>query len=141
MKFFVAPITATALFLAACHDAAVQHKAIALPKPGTTVASAEMLLRDDTLNNFTFSIKIIADSSVAQGVYDVDADYGPNYAAGQFTLPTGAENATPVIHTDSAGHSFVIGFKIPGDTTFYDYYQVAGTRTSMKMQYIKAYTF
>src|SRR5262249_41844468 len=72
------------------------------PKPGTIVASAEMPVSGDSLNHFIFSIKVVADSNVALGVYDVDADYGPNFAEGQFTMPKGGEDLVPVIRKENA---------------------------------------
>lgn len=95
----------------------------------------------EQLNKFTFSIKVIADSNITSGEYDVDADYGPNFAEGHLAMPKGGEHLVPVIRKGSEPNTFIIGFKLPNDTTFYDYYQVTGTHNAMKMQYIKAYTF
>jgi hypothetical protein len=84
---------------------------------------------------------VIADSAVADGVYDVDVDFGPNFAESKMTLPKGGEHFTPVIRKGSQSYSYIIGFRIPEDTTFYDYFEVTSTRGQTKMQYIKAYTF
>jgi len=111
------------------------------PKPGTVVAAAEMPVTDDPLNKFTFSVKVIADTNVRSGEYDVDADYGPNFAEGHFTMPKGGEYLVPVIRRDNAPYTYIIGFRLPGDTTFYDYFEVSSNRSSTKMQYVKAYTF
>jgi hypothetical protein len=111
------------------------------PKPGTVVATAEMPITNDPLNKFTFSIKVIADSNIKSGVYDVDADYGPNFAEGQFNMPKGGEHLVPIIRKGSAPYTYVIGFKLAADTTFYDYFEVSSNRSTTKMQYLKAYTF
>jgi len=105
------------------------------------MASAEMPVTDDQLNHFMFSVKVIADSNVRSGVYDVDADYGPNFAEGQFTMPTGIEDAKPVINKGKEPYTYIIGFQLPNDTTFYEYFQIQSDRKTTKMQYIKAYTF
>ena len=118
-----------------------QHTNKELPKPGKVVTSAQMPVKDDTLNHFTFSVKVIADSNVSAGVYDVDADYGPNFASGKFTMPKGGENFTPVIRKGDAPYTFIIGFRAPGDTTFYDYFEVSSSRFATKMQYLKAYNY
>ena len=111
------------------------------PKPGTVVASAEIPIAEDKLNHFSFSVKVVADSNISAGVYDVDADFGPNFAEGQFTMPKGGEDLKPVIRRGSQPYTFVIGFQIAGDTTFYDYYEVTSDHNATKMQYLKAYTF
>jgi hypothetical protein len=111
------------------------------PKPGTTVAEAQVPVTDDALNHFTFSVKVIADSDVTDGVYDVDAEYGPNFDEGKFTMPKGIEDVKPIIRKGSAPYTFIVGFRIAGDTTFNDYFQVSSTKHSTKMEYIKAYTF
>ncbi len=130
------------MLLTACNssDTAVKEPHI-FPKPGTVVASAQMPVTGDTLNHFTFSIKVVADSQVAKGVYDVDADYGPNFAGGELTLPKGAEAATPYVRQGNEPNSFIIGFRLAGDTTAYDYYQVSSNGSQTEMRYIKAYTF
>ena len=111
------------------------------PKPGTLIIAAEMPVTDDILNHFTFSVKIYADSNISSGVYDVDAEYGPNFAEGKFTMPKGGEDFKPLIHKGPGSYSYIIGFNAPGDTTFYEYYLVSSTLKSTKMEYIKAYTF
>jgi hypothetical protein len=116
-------------------------KAKQFPKPGTTMAEAHMPVTEDALNHSVFSVKVIADSNVALGIYDVDADFGANFAEGQFTMPKGCEDAKPVIRKGSKPYTYIVGFKIAGDTTFYDYFQVSSAHSSTKMQYIKAYTF
>lgn len=133
-------VAITLLSLGACNNKE-EVKPKQLPKPGTTVASAEMAVTDDPLNHFKFSVKVIADSNIAKGVYDVDVDYGPNFSEGQFSMPKGAEELVPVIKKGKMPSTFIIGFYVPGDTTFYDYFEVSGNIRQTKMQYVKAYTF
>jgi hypothetical protein len=111
------------------------------PVPGTVVASAQMPVVEDSLNHFTFSVKVIADSNVSKGIYDVDADFGPNYAAGQFTMPKGGEYLKPEVRRGKAPYTFIIGFRPDDDTAFNDYFEVSSNNSSTKMQYIKAYIF
>ena len=118
-----------------------EHAQKQFPKPGTTVAEAQVPVTDDALNHFTFSVKVIADSNIADGVYDVDAEYGPNFDEGKFTMPKGIEDIKPIIRKGSDPYTFVIGFRVPGDTAFNDYFQVTSNKHSTKMEYIKAYTF
>ena len=127
------------LFAGSCHED--KGKAKHFPKSGTMVASAEMPVKDDPLNHFIFSVKVIADSNIRSGVYDVDADYGPNFGEGQFTMPQGGEDLKPLIRKGNTPYTFIIGFKVPGDTTFYEYFEVRSDRKTTKMRYLKAYTF
>ena len=131
----------SALFtLCSCGNTA-EHSKKQFPRPGTIMAEAKMPVTDDTMNHFTFSVKVIADSDIANGVYDVDADFGPNFGEGKFSMPKGAEDAKPAIRKGDDPYTYIIGFRITGDTTFYDYFQVSSTKNSTKMGYIKAYTF
>jgi hypothetical protein len=130
----------SSIFIIACNNKNADSRK-GFPKPGTLVASAEVPVTADTLNDFKFSVKVIADSSVKEGVYDVDVDYGPNFAEGKFTMPKGGEQLIPVIRKGTKPYTFVIGFNVGSDTTFYDYFEVSSTKLSTKMQYIKAYTF
>jgi len=132
------------LFFSACSnnkDQGVPDAPAKFPKPGTIIATASRPVADDSLNKFTYSIKIIADSNIISGVYDVDADYGPNFAEGQFTMPKGGEHLVPLIRKGSDPFTYVIGFKVAGDTTFYDYFEVMSNHSTTKMQYLKTYTF
>jgi hypothetical protein len=134
-------VFAFALFLFSCtNDNKSSESVKAFPKPGTVVASAEMPVAGDNLNNFVFSVKVIADSSVTSGVYDVDADFGPNLAVGEFTMPKGGEHFKPLIRIGSEPNTFIIGFRMPGDTAFNDYFEVSSNHAQTKMRYIKAYS-
>jgi len=136
-------MAASALLYASCNNtgSSNEYKAKNFPKPGTIVVTAQMPVTDDPLNHFTFSVKVIADSNIKAGVYDIDADYGPNFAEGQLTMPKGGEDLKPLIRKGNAPYTYIIGFKIAGDTTFYDYFEVSSSRSATKMQYLKAYTF
>ena len=132
----------TALLFAACNDSTInEHKPKHFPKPGTTVAADQMPIIEDALNHSIFSIKVIADSDITSGVYDVDADFGPNFGEGKFSMPKGAEELKPIIRKGSSPYTFIIGFRTPDDTAFKDYFQVSCTKSSTKMEYIKAYSF
>ena len=83
----------TGFFLISCgnKEKSKEEKQKQFPKPGTIVASGEMPVTDDPLNHFIFSVKVIADSNVTNGVYDVDVDFGPNFSEGQLAMPKGGE--------------------------------------------------
>ena len=139
LLFFAFALSVGALY--SCNNNVEEHKAKKLPKPGAAVAEAKMPIVEDAINHSTFSVKVIADSDIATGVYDVDADFGTNFGEGKFTMPKGVEDATPVIRKGDAPYTYIIGFRIAGDTTFYDYFQVSCSKSNTKMEYIKAYSF
>jgi len=128
---------ATALFVLSCGDSKQRKE---LPPPGTVVATVSEPVVDDTLNKSTFSLKLVADS-LGQGIYDVAVMFGHNPALGKFTMPHGIEDIVPSVRKGNTRYSYIIGFQLPGDTTFYEYYQVTSSSTSTKMQYINSYTF
>lgn len=130
------------MIISGCNNSAtVKADKHQFPKPGTEVLSVSEPVKGDTLNNFTFSVKVIADSDVANGAYDVNMSYGPNTGSGKFTMPKGGAHFTPVIRKASAPYTYIIGFRIPDDTTFYDYFEVSSTDKGGNMRYIKAYSF
>ncbi len=118
-----------------------QKEAYVFPKPGTVIDSAEMSVTTDTLNDFTFYVVIRADSDVAKGIYDVTATHGVNTAEGKFTMPKGAEQYKPVIKKGTTPETFIVGFYLPKDTTFYDYFEVTGQKLNIGMKYLKSYSF
>ena len=135
-------LTLVAIIFASCSGSnTAEHAKKQFPKPGALVAEAKMPVTEDAINHSTFSVKVIADSEIANGVYDVDADFGPNFGEGKFSMPKGAEDAKPVIRKGDAPYTYIIGFRLAGDSTFYDYFQVSSSKNSTKMEYIKAYTF
>lgn len=111
------------------------------PTPGTVIDSFSEPVTDDTLNNFTATIKIVADSNAANGVYEIETEFGPNLAINKFSLPKGMTNGTPKLKKTTEKHTYIIGFILPDDTTFYDYYQVSFDKQTTKMQYIKSYYY
>ena len=111
------------------------------PTPGTIIDSLSEPVTDDTLNNFTATIKIVADSNAANGVYEIETEFGPNLAINKFSLPKGMTNGTPKLKKTNEKHTYIIGFLLPDDTTFYDYYQVSFDKQTTKMQYIKSYYY
>jgi hypothetical protein len=131
------------LLFSACgsHSGDPAAKPKNFPKPGTIVAKAEEHITEDKLNDFTYKIAIVADSNITSGMYDVDVDFGPNFAEGQLAMPKGAEDLRPELRKGTEPYTYIIGFHIAGDTTFYDYYKVSSSRNNTKMEYIKAYSF
>lgn len=110
------------------------------PAPGTVMASDKMPVQGDTLNHFELSVKVVADSEIERGVYDVNVAAGPNSATGKFMMPKNGEHLRPVLRKGPEVNTFVVGFKVKGDTTFYDYYQVKYEKQYIKMDYLKSYT-
>lgn len=142
-SFFCSLLVTTGILLASCGGndtgTAVAYKT--MPIPGTEIAKAETQAGEDTLNHFKFSVRIVADSQIEKGVYDVLTTFGPNKADGAFTMPKGGEHFIPVIRKGGAPATFIIGFHVPKDTTFYDYYLVSATTASTKMLYMNSYSF
>ena len=128
---------------AACNNAPVDKKANPkqFPKPGTVVATTSAPINDDPLNRFTYTLRVVADSDIKSGTYDVDVDYGPNFAEGFMSMPKGGEDLKPIIRKGDGPYTYIVGFRLPNDTTFCDYYQVFSDKSHTKMEYIKAYTF
>jgi len=144
MKKLLLPACITSAVLCACNnpptESAGSGKKITMPKPGAVVAEAHMPINDPP-RNFTFSVKVIADSNMAAGEYYIDADYGPNFNEGHLVMPKGGESFLPIIKKANEPNAFIIGFKMPGDTTFYEYFEVSTDKHATKMQYTKAYSF
>lgn len=129
--------------LAACKNAAENRDAATKTihiKPGTVVATDSMVINNDSMIKYTCKIEVIADSAVDSGVYNVISDFGPNNAVNSFTLPRGGANAKVVLKRGSGHYEYIIGFMLPGDTTFYDYYRVRSNKHTTQMDYIKAYS-
>ena len=112
----------------------------ATPPPGTVMCTSQMPVIDGP-NHFTFSVQVKADSNTKTGTYDIRAAFGFDTANGMFTMPKGLERYTLCIRKGAAPYTFIVGFTIPKDTTFYDYFQVTGKHMAIGMQYLKAYTF
>ncbi len=112
-----------------------------IPVPGTIIAEMSEPVTDDTLNSFVYTIRVIADSNVKSGVYDIEAEYGPNFATSKLTMPGSKGSLIPVIRKGPEPYSHIIGFRLPDDTTFNEYYLVVSSKSSTKMRYLKSYTF
>jgi hypothetical protein len=125
-------------FMSSCGDKATTA---ALPAIGATVAKDEMPIDGDTLNHFTFKVTVTADSLIEKGVYDVAAAYGNDEAEGKFTMPKGGETFAVGMRRAPQPHTYIIGFYMPNDTTFNEYYSVSGTGGRLIMQYTKSYKF
>lgn len=109
--------------------------------PGTVIDSFSEPVTEDMLNHFNYTVKIIADSAVNKGIYIAEAAYGPNVARGKFTMPKGMEQAKPILKKCASGHCNIVGFRLDGDTTFYDYFEINSTKTETGMRYINSYSF
>lgn len=109
--------------------------------PGTVIDSFSEAVTEDKLNHFNYTVKIIADSAVNKGIYIAEAAYGPNVARGKFTMPKGMEQAKPILKKCASGHCNIVGFRLDGDTTFYDYFEINSTKTETGMRYINSYSF
>jgi hypothetical protein len=110
------------------------------PEAGTVVTQA-VTETDDELNHFKFSVFVKAGAMSDKGMYDVLAVYGHDSASGGFTMPQGGEHLKPLIRQSDEPATFIVGFHYGGDTAFYDYYKVSGSRGTISMQYVKAYSF
>ena len=139
----IIPCVSTVVFLllAGCGGKVVNGSMKIFPAPGTLMDSASMPILADSLNDFDFTVAVIADSNVKDGIYDVHAVYGPNIANGMFTMPKGAEHYKPAIKKGATPYTFIVGFHVPQDTAFYEYFEVSGKKKSIGMKYLKAYTF
>jgi hypothetical protein len=112
------------------------------PPPGNIVAYASMPVVDDPLNHFTFSVKVITDNKTATyGTYAVIASFGPDEASATLTMPHGGAHLKPLIRKGLGNYAYIIGFKFGRDSAFYDYFQVTGSKTTIKMAYLKGYNF
>ena len=142
-KLTLLVLTLVVVTLSGCSNSTTDKNkaAFELPKPGTVIDSLGVKIIEDKLNDSHFSVVVLADSNVKGGIYDVRATYGFDIAEGSFTMPNGLESYKLVLKKGDAPYTFVIGFKVPKDTTFYEYFEVSGKKNSIGMQYLKAYIF
>ena len=116
------------------------------PKPGVVVDSMAMPVEGD-INHAVFSVAIVVDSDqMRAGLYDVRAAFGESVAEGKFSMPKGGEKNKPIVRKAKEPFRYVVGFKVPDDTTFYEYFEVQaqrspGVATIIGMKYLKSYSF
>jgi hypothetical protein len=110
------------------------------PPKGTLIASDSMRA-DDGLNEFWFSVKLLAGEDDKKGTYVVISSFGPVGGEGGFTMPKNGEHLEPVLRRGEGTSNFVIGFRMSADDTiFYPYYGITRSRNALEMKYIKAYS-
>ncbi|MBS1689909.1 MAG: hypothetical protein JSS96_14365 [Bacteroidetes bacterium] len=142
-------VSACALAISSCgnNNTTSKNTAASTLVPGSIIAADSEAIKEDNLNDFSFSVKIIADSnSNTKGSYTVQAAYGVDNAEGQLAMPKNAEYLKPLLRKGDEPYTYIVGFKFGNDTTFHDYFEisaarVAAQRRAIKMEYIKAYTF
>lgn len=128
-----------ALLSAGCGNAG--KETYTFPAPGTVTDSMAMPVQEDKLNHSVFTVAVFADSNIQHGIYGVRAAYGFNTANGMFTMPKGAEKYKPIIKKGTAPYTYIVGFHVPKDTTFYEYFEVTGKADNIGMKYLKSYSF
>lgn len=134
-------ICAFLLLFSACNepssDSSVATRAI--PAANTVVASGSMRI-PDALNELYYSIEVVATPQSTQGVYEVLVRYGHNDASTRITMPVSEQPLIPVLRKKPP-NEYIIGFRLPGDTAFKDYFQIRADRGKIGMKYLKAYSF
>lgn len=118
-----------------------KERTVVLPAPGTVIDSVSEKVKEDTLNKSRFTVVVTADSQINNGVYHVKATLGAGEGNGQFVMPKGLDHYTLSIKKGTTAYTYVIGFRLQKDTTFREYLQVTGTKSSIGMKYLKTYTF
>jgi hypothetical protein len=108
---------------------------------GTIIAADSMRVRGDELNIFVFSVKISTTAKTHKGKYLVDAAWGFNNGSREIVMPKNDYPLIPVLKRTGEPYSYIIGFYIKDDTTFYDYYAVKGDHGDISMGYTKGYRF
>ena len=140
MKKILCPLSCTiALFAASC-GSKDDKKTPVYPAAGTIMISGQMPVKE-SLNNSIFGVTVTADSLTKDGVYDICTIFGFDTARGQFSMPKGLENYKLVIRKENEPYTYMIGFRVPKDTTFYDYFLVSAGHSTISMKYVKAYSF
>jgi hypothetical protein len=129
------------ILAAACSNSGSPYQYTTQPAIGTVVGTAVMPVKEDALNKFTFGVNVVADSEIADGVYDVNVNYEYHTAQAKFTMPKEIKNMRPLIRAGKEPYTYIIGFKVPKDTTFYDYFEVRVASNNIYMDYLKGYTF
>lgn len=144
MRKLILPTLLLAGIFAACNGGKDNY---VQPKPGVVVDSMAMPVET---GKGVFAITIVVDSDASRmGLYDVRALYDTLTAEGKFSMPKGAEKYKPEIRKGKEPFQFVVGFRVSGDTTFYEYFEAAAQRTTdgkernttIGMKYLKSYSF
>ena len=145
MKKYFFLSTLCMLLIVACsskqsgHSGHKDNNNYAPPPAGKVIASESQPITNDPLNHFNFIVKVITTEYSNYGTYTVEADWGPDNATNQFTMPRGGEHLKPVLKKGSEPYTYIVGFYY--NNKFYDYYQVKGAKNNIEMKYIKAYSF
>lgn len=113
--------------------------------PGILIANDSMPVDHDPLKK-KFSIAIKTNLQTDSGYYDVLAVYNKDSARGLVRMPTSSVQLTPLLRHGDTANSYVVGFHFGNDTTFHDYFEISLQKDGLlkrtiKMEYIKAYTF
>lgn len=116
----------------------VNETGVGGPAAGTIIAADSMEI-PDPLNRQYFAVSIVATEYSFRGTYAINAHYGPNDAASEITLPRSTQKLTPALRAGDEPFSYIVGFKIDEDDTFYDYFLVKAQKGQMEMKYLKAY--
>jgi hypothetical protein len=119
-------------------DTAETEEAFVPPPPGTLIAADSTEVKDG-LNNFKFTVKVLANEYTNRGTYTVKLGYGPNENESMFTLPKGGAHL-PISLRKNGEYSYIIGFTYLGE--FFNYYEAVfqpGHPPSASVKNIKAY--
>jgi len=139
MKKILFVLALGATMLAACGGGGYDNPRLTL-KPGALIDKQEMPVKG--AQGGVYRVTLTADSLISTGVYSVNAIYGNDTANGRFTMPKEVEHfKLKMVVCDSLPYTYIIGFMLPKDTTFYDYFQVTGSHNQISMNYTKAYSF
>lgn len=124
-------------------DVPVEKKAEIIDElpAGTIIAADSTPIKEEQLNNFVFSIKISTTAKTNKGRYTIDAAWGYNTANREIVMPKNDYALVPVLKRTGDPYSYIIGFYLQDDTTFYDYYAVKGDHGNISMGYTKGYRF
>ncbi len=117
-----------------------QAPATQAPAPNKVVASARQRI-NDKLNEHYFSVEVISTPKSDKGVYEVLVTYRKYDASTQITMPKADEPIIPEVKKGTAPYSYIIGFHHGSDSSFKEYFLIEAERNSIKMRYLKAYSF
>jgi hypothetical protein len=123
--------------LCSCHSENKKEAVKIDLKPGSVVDTSAMPITEDKLNSSSFTAVIKATGE--PGKYDVYVAYGYNTAEDQIAMPKGLENTKPIIHKGDSAYTYMVGFNY--QNKFCDYYKISANQGTIKMMYVKSYTF